>query len=74
MAMQSRGAQYSKIFRRAGMAWGRDDMPKAIAILEEGLALAIAHGDADVRQVLQRDVERYQRLAHGVETDGLGSG
>ncbi len=62
MTMQSKGAQYSKFFRKAGLAWGKGDVLKALAILEEGLGLATARGDTDVRQVFQRDIEGYRRL------------
>lgn len=67
--MKSRGEQYSKVFRKAGIAWGKGDVHKAITILQEGLVLASAHGDSDVARVLQKDLERYQRLAEGSEVD-----
>ena len=65
--MTSKGKQYSTIVRRAGLAWGKGDFQRAIAALQEGIALATAHGDSDVVQVLQRDLERYQRAAAGEE-------
>jgi hypothetical protein len=55
--------------RRAGLAWGKGDLPKAIAALQEGIALATENGDAAFVQVLQRDLERYQRAAAGEEMD-----
>jgi hypothetical protein len=61
--MQSKGAQYSKIFRKAGRAWGKGDLQQAIQILTEGIALAQLQGDTHVVQILQQDLERYQRLA-----------
>ena len=67
--MKSKGAQYSTIFRKAGMAWGKGDVRKAVAILQDGIALASARGDLDVVQVLQRDLERYQGLAAGAEAE-----
>lgn len=63
--MQGKGAQYSKIFRRAGLAWGKGDVPKAISILEEGLALATALGDVEVERILQQDLVRYRQAALG---------
>lgn len=60
--MHSKGQEYSKIFRRAGLAWGKGDIPKAIAILEEGIALATLQGDKDVLPILQQDLQRYQEL------------
>lgn len=63
--MPSKGEQYSKIFRRAGLAWGKGDVHKAVAIVEEGLHVAIAQGDDNVAQVLRQDLTRYQRLARG---------
>ena len=65
--MKSKGAEYSTIFRKAGMAWGKGDLPKAMAILHDGIARATARGDTDVVPVLQRDLERYQRLAASAE-------
>jgi hypothetical protein len=61
----NKGMQYSKIFRKAGLAWGQGDLQKAMQILAEGIALAQAHGDSQVAQVLQQDLERYQHLAAG---------
>jgi hypothetical protein len=69
--MKSKGAEYSKIFRKAGLAWGKGNLQQAIAILQAGLALATAHGDADVAHVLRGDLERYRRLEAGAETDRL---
>jgi hypothetical protein len=61
--MKNKGAQYSKIFRKAGLAWGKGDLQKAMQIVAEGMALAHSQGDTDVAQVLQQDLDRYQRLA-----------
>ncbi len=63
--MQSKGAAYSKIFRKAGLAWGNGDLDKAIALLQEGLALATKRGDTDAARMLQADLERYQGFARG---------
>jgi hypothetical protein len=68
--MQNKGAQYSKIFRKAGLAWGKGELQKAMQIVAEGMALAQSQGDTHVAQVLQQDLDRYQRLATGVATDG----
>jgi hypothetical protein len=65
----SKGKQYSTIVRRAGLAWGKGDLQKAITALQEGIALATANGDHAVVQVLQRDLERYQRAVAGEEPD-----
>jgi hypothetical protein len=67
--MTSKGKQYSTIVRRAGLAWGQGDLKKAIAALQEGIALATQNGDAEVMQVLQHDLERYQRAAAGEAVD-----
>jgi hypothetical protein len=40
-----------------------------MAILGDRLALATAHGDTNVVQVMQQDLERYWRLATGAEMD-----
>jgi hypothetical protein len=42
-------------------------------IVAEGMALAHSRGDTDVAQVLQQDLERYQRLASEVETEQVWS-
>ena len=65
----SKGKQYSTIVRRAGLAWGKGDFQKAIAALQEGIALATANGDSEIIRVFQRDLERYQRAAAGEELD-----
>jgi hypothetical protein len=65
----NKGKQYSTIVRRAGLAWGKGDFQKAIAALQEGIALATANGDSEVVRVLQQDLERYQRAAAGEELD-----
>ena len=67
--MTSKGKQYSTIVRRAGLAWGKGDIPKAITALEAGIALATRNGDADVVRVLQQDLQRYRRAAAGEELD-----
>jgi hypothetical protein len=72
--MQNKGAQYSKIFRKAGLAWGKGDLQKAMQIVAEGMALAYSQGDTDVAQVLQQDLERYRRLASEVEAEQACSG
>ena len=58
---------YAKVFRKAGIAWGKGDIHKAIAILAAALALAQEQGDAEVAQVLQQDIARYQRLINGTQ-------
>ena len=67
--MASKGKQYSTIVRRAGLAWGKGDLQKAIAALLEGIALATANGDSEIIRVFQRDLERYQRAAADEELD-----
>lgn len=67
--MTSKGKQYSTIVRRAGLAWGKGDLQKAIAALQEGITLATANGDVEVARVLQQDLERYQRAAAGETLD-----
>ncbi len=69
MTMNSKGAAYSKIFRKAGLAWGKGDLDKAIDLLQEGLMLATERGDTDAARVLQADLERYQGLARGEAID-----
>ena len=67
--MTSKGKQYSTIVRRAGLAWGKGDLQKASAAVQEGIALATENGDSEVVRVFQRDLERYQRAAVGEELD-----
>ncbi len=67
--MKHKGAPYSKMFRKAGITWGKGDVQKAIAIFAAGLALAQEQGEADVTRILQQDIERYQRLVSGTEMD-----
>ena len=67
--MTSKGKQYSTIVRRTGLAWGKGDLQKAIAAVQEGIVLATANGDSEVVWVFQQDLERYQRAAAGEELD-----
>ena len=67
--MKSKGAQYSTIFRKAGMAWGKGELQKAIAIVEDGLALATKRGDTEAARLLQADLDRYRLVAAGGEID-----
>jgi hypothetical protein len=69
--MKSKGAEYSTFFRKAGIAWGKGDIQKAMAILEHGIALATSRSDTHVVQILQQDLERYRRLATGNEPGSL---
>ena len=70
MRPTAKGAQYSKVFRRAGIAWGKGNIQQAVDILAAGLALAQQQGDMDVASILQRDMERYQRLIRGTAMEG----
>ena len=72
--MKNKGAHYSKIFRKDALAWGKGDLQKAMQIVAEGMALAHSQGDTDMAQVLQQDLERYQRLASEVEAGHACSG
>jgi len=65
----NKGKQYSTIVRRAGLAWGKGDLQKAIATLQAGITLATANGDSEITRVFQRDLERYQRAIAGEELD-----
>ncbi|MDZ7379448.1 MAG: hypothetical protein ONB06_08895 [candidate division KSB1 bacterium] len=65
--MTPKGKRYSTIVRRAGLAWGKGDLQRAIAVLAEGIALATRNGDTEVARVLRQDLERYQRAATGQE-------
>ncbi len=67
--MTSKGAQYSKVFRKAGIAWGKGNLDAAIAILQAGIALATKQGDTDMVRLMQDDVARYQQMAQGADVD-----
>jgi len=67
--MTSKGKQYSTIVRRAGLAWGKGNLQKAITAMQEGIALATENGDSEVVRVFQRDLERYQHAATGEKQD-----
>lgn len=67
--MISKGAQYSKVFRKAGIAWGKGDLPKAIAVLHAGIMLATEQGDAEVARLMREDIERYRHLAQSGKID-----
>ena len=73
MRPTAKGAQYSKVFRRAGIAWGKGNIQQAVDILAAGLALAQQQGDMDVASILQQDMERYQRLIRGTAMEGSSS-
>lgn len=67
--MKSRGAEYSTIFRKAGLAWSKGDVHKAMAIVEAGLAVARSRQDAEVVRMLQQELERYRQIAAGEATE-----
>jgi hypothetical protein len=67
--VKSKGEAYSKIFRRAGLAWGKGDIQKAIAILQEGITRATERGDTAVVHVFQQDLARYRQALIGGEID-----
>lgn len=69
--MTPKGKIYATFVRRAGLAWSKGDAAKAIATLEQGLALARAHGDVAMEQVFQQDLTRYHEATAG-ETINLG--
>jgi hypothetical protein len=66
---KSKGEEYSKIFRRAGLAWGQGDIQQAIVILQEGISRATERGDANIVHVFQQDLARYRQALTGVEMD-----
>lgn len=66
---KSKGEEYSKIFRRAGLAWGQGDVEKAITILQEGITRATERGDTDRVHVFEQDLVRYQQALAGGEID-----
>lgn len=67
--MTSKGAQYSKVFRKAGIAWGKGNLDAAVAILQAGIVLATEQGDADMVRLMRDDIERYQHIAQGADVD-----
>ena len=67
--MTNKGAQYSKVFRKAGIAWGKGNLDIAIAILQAGIALATEQGNTRMARLMLEDVERYQRIAQGTDVD-----
>jgi hypothetical protein len=67
--MTNKGAQYSKVFRKAGIAWGKGNLDAAMAILQAGITLATEQGDADMARLMQDDVARYQQIAQGTDAD-----
>ena len=68
-AMSSKGAEYSKFFRRAGIALGKGNVDKAIELLQDGYTLATERGDQAAAQRFQADIQTYQRMAAGGEID-----
>ena len=60
--MTSKGKQYSTIVRRAGLAWGKGDLQKAIAAVQEGIVLATENGDSEVVRVFQQDSSAISML------------
>lgn len=71
--MTPKGKLYATCVRRAGLAWSQGDAARAIAAIEEGLALAQEHGDMAMVQVLQQDLARYRGATIG-EAIELSSG
>jgi hypothetical protein len=67
--MKRKGEEYSRIFRRAGLAWGKGNIEKAIAILQEGISRATERGDTDILHVFEQDLTRYQQTLAGGEMD-----
>ena len=67
--MTNRGAEYSKIFRKAGLAWGKGKLHQALTLVQDGLALATERGDTDAVRIFQADVDRYQRALAGEDID-----
>jgi len=46
MDAAEKGARYARVFRKAGVLLGKGSIARAIAVLEEGKALAERMGDA----------------------------
>jgi hypothetical protein len=60
-AERSRGEQYARIFRRAGVFAGKGNLAAAIDILQQGIVLARGLGDATMERVFADQIETHRR-------------
>jgi hypothetical protein len=58
MDAAEKGARYSRIFRKAGVLLGKGRIARAVAVLEEGVALAEKWGDAGMARRFAAEVAR----------------
>ncbi|HVN86396.1 MAG TPA: hypothetical protein VMW17_16300 [Candidatus Binatia bacterium] len=61
----SRGEQYARIFRKAGVLAGKGDLAAAITALHTGLDLAHGFGDGDMERVFAEQIATHQRELNG---------
>jgi hypothetical protein len=58
MDTAEKGARYARIFRKAGVLLGKGSIARAIAVLEEGRALAENWGDAGMARRFSAEIIR----------------
>ncbi len=52
----SRSERYARLFRKAGVLLGKGDGARALAVLEEGRALAAEVGDTEMERTFAQEI------------------
>ncbi|HUI26140.1 MAG TPA: hypothetical protein VL403_08660 [Candidatus Kryptonia bacterium] len=58
---RSRGEQYARLFRKAGVFAGKGELAAAIAALEQGVELARRLGDVDMERIFTEQIATHRR-------------
>jgi len=62
---RSRGEQYARVFRKAGVFAGKGNLAGAIHTLEEGLELARRNGDEAMIRVFSEQIATHKAEVGG---------
>lgn len=62
---RSRGEQYARVFRKAGVFAGKGNLTEAITALEEGLELARSNGDAAMVGIFSEQIATHKNELAG---------
>ena len=57
MNAAEKGERYARIFRKAGVFFGKGNIARAVEVLNEGKALAEELGDAKMAERFAREIE-----------------
>jgi hypothetical protein len=68
MEPAEKGAQYARIFRKAGLLLGKGRVARAVSVLEEGRVFAERLGDRGIANRFKVEVDRVTKPADSLDS------